>query len=102
MSVILKIFFACIVGGAWYHLNGPEQAPVAIILFIIIIVMLFIKPIKYQDPKDRDKYRHKIQEARNRRKLIEEKQAKEKIELRKQEAREEEIKKRELKRALKI
>lgn len=102
MSIVSKILFACIIGGAWYHLNGPDQSSIAAILFIIVLAILFIKPIKYQDPKLRDEYRSKIQEAKARKRFIEEKQVKEKIELKKQEMLEEEAKKRELKRKLKI
>ena len=70
MIVVLKIFFACFVGMAWYHLNGSDQAPIAVILFVMILLASFIKPISYQDPKERDEYRHKIQEAREKREML--------------------------------
>lgn len=63
MVAVLKIFFACFVGMAWYHLNGPDQAPIAGIIAGMILLASFIKPIRYQNPDERDEYRHKIQEA---------------------------------------
>ena len=102
MAAVLKIFFACFVGMAWYHLNGPDQAPIAVILFALIILVSFIKPIKYQDPHERDEYRHKIQEAREKKRLIAEKQQEEKKILKKQAADAEEERKKELRKKLKI
>lgn len=102
MSAILKIVFACIVGGAWYHLNGPDQGPVALIICIMVLFAAFMKPVKYQDPKERELYRSKIQEARERRRLINEKQQEEKKKLKKQALEEEEMRKQELRKKLKI
>lgn len=102
MGVLLKIFFACFVGAAWYHLNGPEQAPIAVLLFVFILLASFLKPIRYQDPSERDEYRHKIQEARERRRVLAEKQLEEKKMLKKQAADAEEERKRELRKKLKI
>ncbi|RDU65299.1 hypothetical protein CQA53_06725 [Helicobacter didelphidarum] len=102
MIIIFKIFFACFVGMAWYHLNGPEQAPIAIILFILILLASFIKPIKFQDPAERDKYRFQIQEARERKRMLAEKQMEEKKHLKKQALAEEEERKQELRKKLKL
>lgn len=101
-GVILKIFFACFVGAAWYHLNGPEQAPIAVLLFVFILLASFLKPVKYQDPTERDEYRHKMAEARERRRLLAEKQAEEKKMLKKQAEDAEEERKKELRKKLKI
>ncbi len=102
MIVVLKIFFACFVGMAWYHLNGSDQAPIAVILFVMILLASFIKPISYQDPKERDEYRHKIQEAREKRRIITEKQKEERLILKKQALEAEEMRKQELKKKLKL
>lgn len=102
MMTILKIFFACLVGIAWYHLNGPEQAPIAAIIFVMILLASFVKPIRYQDPKERDEYRHKIQEAREKRKLIVEQQREERKVLKKQALEDEERRKKELKEKLNL
>ncbi|PAF44962.1 hypothetical protein [Helicobacter sp. 11S02629-2] len=102
MKAVLKILFACIVAGAWYHLNGKEEAPVAIILLILILAVSFIRMPKYQDPATRDAYRQKIQEARERRIAIEKKQKEEKILLKKQQKEEEDFRKQQLKSKLKL
>ncbi|RDU73403.1 hypothetical protein CQA66_01700 [Helicobacter aurati] len=102
MIPVLKIFFACLIGAAWYHLNGPQQAPIAVILSAMILFAFFMKPVKYQDPKERDAYRLKIQEARERRRLIAEKQLEEKRTLKKQALEAEQARKQELRKKLKI
>lgn len=102
MKVVLKIFFATFIAAAWYHLNGPDQAFVAIILFILIILITFIKPIKYQDPKERDEYRNKMLVAKERQMALKQKQMQEKILIKQQAKEAEEVQKRELKRKLKI
>ncbi|STQ86535.1 hypothetical protein LS73_003790 [Helicobacter muridarum] len=102
MIPVLKIFFACFVGAAWYHLNGEQQAPVALILSVMVLLAFFMRPVKYQDPKERDAYRLKIQEARERKRLIEEKQLEEKKALKKQAMEAEEARKQELRNKLKI
>lgn len=102
MAVILKILFACFVGMAWYHLNGPDQAPIAGILAAMVLLASFIKPISYQDPNERDEYRLKIQEARERKRFLAEKQNEEKKLLKKQALEAEEARKQELKKKLKL
>lgn len=102
MNVILKIVFACFVGMAWYHLNGPDQAPIAGILTAMVLLASFIKPIQYQDPKERDEYRFKIQEARERKRILAEKQNEERKLLKKQALEAEEARKQELKKKLKL
>lgn len=102
MAVIVKILFACFVGVAWYHLNGPDQAPIAGILAAMVLLASFIKPISYQDPKERDEYRHKIQEARERKRILTEKQNEERKMLKKQALEAEEARKQELKKKLKL
>lgn len=102
MGVILKILFACFVGMSWYHLNGPDQAPVAGIIAAMILLASFIRPISYQDPRERDEYRLKIQEARERKRYLAEKQNEEKKMLKKQALEAEEARKQELKKKLKL
>ncbi len=102
MMAVLKIFFACLIGGAWYHLNGQEQAPIAFIIFVIVLLACFIKPPKYQDPKERDEYRNKIVEAREKRRILAEKQKEERLMLKKQAMEEEEMRKKELRKKLKM
>lgn len=102
MIAVLKIFFACFVGIAWYHLNGPDQAPIAGIIFLMILIASFVKPVRYQDPKERDEYRHKMQEARERKRLILEQQKEEKKILKKQALDDEERRKKELKEKLNL
>ncbi len=102
MVVILKIIFACFVGMAWYHLNGPDQAPIAGILAGMVLLASFIKPISYQDPKERDEYRLKIQEAREKKRIIAQKQHEERKMLKKQALEAEEMRKQELKKKLKL
>ncbi|PAF49052.1 hypothetical protein BKH43_07345 [Helicobacter sp. 13S00401-1] len=102
MKAVLKILFACIVAGAWYHLNGDEQAPVAIIILILLLLISFMKMPKYQDPATRDAYRQKIKDARERKMAIEKKQKEEKILLKKQQQEEEDFRKQQLKSKLKL
>lgn len=102
MKVFFQILFACFVGGSWYHLSGGTQPEISIMITVLLLIVSLIKPIKYQDPAERDEYRHKIQEARARRLIIKEKQMQEKIELKKQMQREEEMRKKELKEKLKL
>ncbi len=102
MIILLKIFFACFVGMAWYHLNGVDQAPIAGMLAGMILLASFIKPVSYQDPKERDEYRTKIQEAREKKRILAERQNEEKKLLKKQALEAEEIRKQELKKKLKL
>lgn len=101
-KVLVKILFACFVGMSWYNLNGPEQAPVAVILFVMVLVISFIKPIKFQDPNQREDYRHKIQSAREQKIALEKKHAEEKVLIRQQAKDSEELRKKELKDKLKL
>ena len=65
-------------GALWFHFGGHDSA-MALVLFMVVLGMMFMKPIQYQDPKRREQYMQKIRESRERKIMLE----KERIEERK-------------------
>ena len=48
-----------------------EDAAMALVFFLIILGMLFMKPIRYQDPKKREEFMQKIRDSRERKIALE-------------------------------
>lgn len=65
-----KFMLAAIIGATWYHYGGQDSA-MALIFFLIILGVLFMKPIRYQDPKRREAYIQRIRDSRERKIAIE-------------------------------
>lgn len=88
MKLFLKFFIAALVGALWYHF-GESDPSMALVFFMIVLGVMFMKPIQYQDPQRREQYMQKIRESRER-KLILEKERLEEKKRAKQTAREQE------------
>lgn len=76
MRAFWKIILAAIIGATWYHFGG-EDAAMALVFFLIILGMLFMKPIRYQDPKKREEFMQKIRDSRERKIALENERMKE-------------------------
>lgn len=70
MKLFWKFMLAAIIGSTWYHFGGEDPA-MAMVFFCIILGVLFIKPITYQDPKKREAYMQKMRESRERKIALE-------------------------------
>ncbi|MCH5313749.1 MAG: hypothetical protein J1E28_05100 [Helicobacter sp.] len=70
MQAFWKFLFAAVIGATWYHFGG-EDAAMALVFFFIIVGMLFMKPIRYQNPERREQYMQKIREGRERKIALE-------------------------------
>lgn len=81
---------AALVGSTWYHFGGEDIA-MALVFFLIILGVLFMRPIRYQDPKRREEYMQKIRDSRERKIALENERLEELRRLRKN-AREQEEK----------
>ncbi|WP_334083867.1 hypothetical protein [Helicobacter typhlonius] len=76
MQLFWKFLFAAVIGATWYHFGG-EDAAMALVFFLIILGMLFMKPIRYQDPKKREEFMQKIRDSRERKIALENERMKE-------------------------
>lgn len=70
MQVFIKFILAALVGSTWYHFGG-EDAAMALVFFLVILGVLFMKPIRYQDPKRREEYMQRIRDSRERKIALE-------------------------------
>ena len=70
MQLFWKFLFAAVIGATWYHFGG-EDAAMALVFFLIVLGMLFMKPIRYQDPKKREEFMQKIRDSRERKIALE-------------------------------
>lgn len=89
MQAFLKILLAAIIGATWYHFGG-EDAAMALVFFFVIVGVLFMKPIRYQDPKRREEYMQKIRDSRERKLALENERLEELKRLKKTEREQEE------------
>ncbi len=77
MKLFLKFFCAALVGALWFHFGGSDPS-MALVLFMIVLGVMFMKPIQYQDPQRREQYMQKIRESRERKLMIEKERLEEK------------------------
>lgn len=71
MQIFLKFLLAAVVGAMWYHFGESEDTAMALIFFFVILGVLFMKPIRYQDPKRREEYIQKMRASRERKIALE-------------------------------
>ena len=90
MKIFLQFFTAALIGALWFHF-GDNDSAMALVLFIIVLCVMFMKPIRYQDPKRREQYMQKIRDTRERKVMLEKERLEEKKRA-KQNAREQEEK----------
>lgn len=90
MKIFLQFFTAALIGALWFHF-GDNDSAMALVLFIIVLCVMFMKPIRYQDPKRREQYMQKIRDTRERKVMLEKERLEEKKRA-KQSAREQEEK----------
>lgn len=90
MKSFLKFFISALVGGLWFHFGGNDPS-MALVLFIIVLGIMFMKPIQYQDPNRREEYMQKIRDSRELKLSLEKERLEEKKRI-KQIKREQEIK----------
>ena len=89
MQAFWKLLLAAVVGATWYHFGG-EDAALALVFFFIIVGVLFMKPIRYQDPKRREEYMQRIRDSREKKIALENERIEELKRLRKAEREQEE------------
>lgn len=70
MQLFFKFMLAALVGSTWYHFGGEDTA-MALVFFLVILGVLFMRPIRYQDPKRREEYMQKIRDSRERKIALE-------------------------------
>lgn len=70
MMIFIKFLVAAVIGSTWYHFGGEDPA-MALVFFLVILGVLFMKPIRYQDPKRREEYMQRIRDSRERKIALE-------------------------------
>ncbi len=94
MKVFLKILFASLIAGTWHQIDS-ESGGVAIALFLFVLAVLLMNPVKFQSPEKREEYIQKIREKKEQKLAIARKQKEERARLRKEKQDREEQEKRE-------
>ena len=69
MVVIFKVITSLIIAMVWYKLTSNQET--AIFFFILMFVILFIRPISYQSPTERQEYLDKFRKSKERQMNIE-------------------------------
>ncbi|RAX57592.1 hypothetical protein CCZ01_05475 [Helicobacter monodelphidis] len=80
LQFILKFLIAGMVAIAWHYLTGNMQ--IAIFFFLFVLAILWLKPITFQNPKQREEFIQKMKEARERQAFLESERLEEKKKLR--------------------
>ena len=91
--LFFKILFASLLAGLWRELDTDSPHWVTLAIFMFVLIVLAINPIKFQSPQKREEYIRKMRETRERKALIASKQKEEKRRLkREKQEREERLK----------
>lgn len=84
---ILKFLIAGIVAIVWHYLSNDMR--ISIFFFLFVLAVLCLKPIVFQDPKQREEFIQKMKEAREKQKFLQSERLAEKKKLKSDEDREE-------------
>lgn len=68
VAFILKFLIAAIVAIAWHYLSNDMQ--ISIFFFLFVLAILCLRPIVFQDPKQREEYVQKLRDARERQEFL--------------------------------
>ncbi|RDU55144.1 hypothetical protein [Helicobacter sp. MIT 01-3238] len=95
MKLFLKILLASLIAMCWNWI-APNSSDVTITLFIFVLAVLMMNPVKFQSPEKREEYIQKIREKKEQKLAIARKQQEEKARLRNEKFEREEREKKEL------
>ncbi|WP_285602618.1 hypothetical protein [Helicobacter sp. NHP22-001] len=73
----LKLFFAMVLGLAWYIVNGETSGDVALMIFFFVAFLLLTKPISFQPPEKREDYIQQLKRSYERKMDLRKKQKEE-------------------------
>ncbi|CAM2944732.1 hypothetical protein [Helicobacter burdigaliensis] len=79
MVVVLKVVVSLAIGMLWYKLTANQEISIA--FFVLMLVVLFIRPIAYQSPLEREEFKEKLKKSKERQINIELARKKEKQKL---------------------
>lgn len=79
-----KILFATTIAGIWRELDGGEADSVAFIIFIFMLSVLLINPIKFQPPEKREEFIEKMRQKKAQKEMLVQKQKEERARIRKE------------------
>lgn len=68
VSFILKFLISGIVAIAWNYLTNDMQ--MSVFFFLFTFAILCLRPIVFQDPKQREEYVQKLKQARERQEFL--------------------------------
>ncbi|GMB96364.1 hypothetical protein NHP22001_09530 [Helicobacter sp. NHP22-001] len=77
MKTGLKLFFAMVLGLAWYIVNGETSGDVALMIFFFVAFLLLTKPISFQPPEKREDYIQQLKRSYERKMDLRKKQKEE-------------------------
>ncbi|MDL0080669.1 MULTISPECIES: hypothetical protein [Helicobacter] len=83
MKIFLKILIASLIAGTWHQIDN-ESAGVAIVLFLFVLAVLLMNPVKFQSPEKREEYIEKIRKQKEQKLAIIQKQKEERARLKKE------------------
>ncbi len=91
--LFFKILFASLLAGLWRGLDTDSPHWVTLAIFVFVLIVLTMNPIKFQSPQKREEYIRKMRESKERKALIASKQKEERMRLkREKQEREEQLK----------
>lgn len=100
MKLFIKIFIASFIAACWNWI-APDSGDVTVTLFIFVLAVLMMNPVKFQSPEKREEYIQKLREKKEQKLAIARKQQEEKARLKKEKFEREEQEKKELKEKVK-
>ncbi|BCZ18917.1 hypothetical protein NHP190012_05590 [Helicobacter sp. NHP19-012] len=77
MKTGLKLFFAMVLGLAWYIVNGETSGDIALMIFFFVAFLLLTKPISFQPPEKREDYIQQLKRSYERKMDLRKKQKEE-------------------------
>lgn len=78
-----KILLATVIAGIWRELDGGADS-VAFIIFIFMLSVLLINPIKFQPPEKREEFIEKMRQKKAQKEMLIQKQKDERARIRKE------------------
>ena len=84
IKVFLKILLASIIAGIWHELDEYGNEGIALVIFIFVLAVLLMNPVKFQSPEKREEYIQKMREKKEQKLAIALKQKEERARLRKE------------------
>jgi len=84
VKFFLSVLVAILIAGIWFGVDGQSRGDVSFAIFLFVLIVLMMNPVKFQSPEKREEYIQKIRTKKEQKLALAQKQKEERLRLKKE------------------